>query len=173
MTKNLILIGIVGVGKTTIGKLIAESLDKEFIDLDKQIEYRCGVNIPTIFEIEGEEGFRNRETFELQQIVENQQNYILSVGGGCVIRPQNRELMKAANSFVVQLYADVSVLVDRLSKSANKRPLFNNSDVKTKAQELYQARKQFYDEISHLTVNTSNMKPNEVVKKVIDEFLNS
>jgi len=170
MQENIIIVGITGVGKTTIGKLMAEALDKEFIDLDKSIELRCGVDIPTIFEIEGEEGFRERETFELKEIVTTQHNFVLSVGGGCVVKELNRNLILTPGNFVIQFHADVPTLVERLSKSVNKRPLFANTDIVSKVTALYESRKDFYAMVSHLTFDTSGMRPNQVVESVIHKL---
>jgi shikimate kinase len=167
MQENIIIVGITGVGKTTIGKLMAEALDKEFIDLDKSIELRCGVDIPTIFEIEGEEGFRERETAELKEIVMTEHNCVLSVGGGCVIKEINRKLILTPGNIVVQFHADIPTLVDRLSKSISKRPLMANTNIAAKVIALYEARKEFYDKVSHLTFDTSGMRPNQVVEEVI------
>ena len=164
---NIILIGITGVGKTTIGKALAERLNKEFLDLDKNIELRCGVDIPTIFAIEGEEGFRDREANELRLTIKNNMNFILSIGGGCIIRPENRKLLSSGANIVVQLYADIETLVERLSKSAAKRPLLHGTDIAAKISELYNSRKDLYDNVSDIQVNTSNMKPNHVIDEII------
>jgi shikimate kinase len=172
MQENIIIVGITGVGKTTIGKLMAEALNKEFIDLDKSIELRCGVDIPTIFEIEGEEGFRERETFELKEIMTTQHNFVLSVGGGCVIKEINRKLILTPGNIVVQFHADIPTLVERLSKSMNKRPLITNSDIASKVTAMYEARKDFYADVSHLTFDTSGMRPNQVVEDVIHKLKN-
>ncbi len=164
---NIVLIGITGVGKTTIGKALAERLDKEFLDLDKNIEFKCGVDIPTIFAIEGEEGFREREASELRLIINEQNNFVLSIGGGCIIRPDNRKLISSNTNIVVQLYAEVDTLVERLSKSAAKRPLLYGVDIATKITELYDSRKEYYDKVTDIKVNTSNMKPSYVIDEII------
>jgi len=169
---NIVIIGITGVGKTTIGRLLADSMHKVFIDLDKSIEVRCGVDIPTIFEIEGEAKFRERESFELRDVITNADNYVLSVGGGCIISEYNRQLISQINGIVIQLYADVPTLVERLSKSANKRPLFNNQDIAKKVTTLYLARKEFYDKVTDLHLDTSGMYQSQVVDKIIEELKN-
>ncbi len=164
---NIVIVGITGVGKTTIGRLLADNLDKEFIDLDKAIETRCGVDISTIFEIEGESKFRQRESFELSQVITNKDNYVLSLGGGCVMSEDNRNLIVAANCSVIQLGADTNTLVERLSKSIGKRPLFNNVDISVKVSDLYKSRKEFYDKITDLYLDTSGMHASEVVDKLL------
>lgn len=164
---NIVLIGITGVGKTTIGKLIAENLKKTFIDLDKSIENRCGVDIPTIFEIEGEEKFREREATELKDVINNSDDYVLSVGGGCIVSAYNRQIISNVNGVVIQLFADIPTLVERLSKSIVKRPLFNNQDIAKKVTDLYQTRKDFYDKITDINFDTSGMHQSQVADKII------
>ena len=164
---NVILIGITGVGKTTIGKVLAENLHKTFIDLDKKIEQHCGVDIPTIFEIEGETGFRNRETKELRRILSNNSEFVLSIGAGCILRKENRNLISNGSTVVVQLYADTDTLVHRLSKSATRRPLLKDTDVKSRIDELHNSRKNYYDSISDLKVNTALLKPFQVIAEII------
>ena len=171
MDKNIIIIGITGVGKTTVGRLIAEQLNKEFIDLDRSIEHHCGVDIPTIFTIEGEEGFRRRETDELSKIVSGNARYVLSVGGGCVIKPENRDIILAGNNTIIQLVADLNVLVERLLKSPSKRPMFQNTDIEAKIKSLYDVRKDIYDLISNLKLNTSNLRPSQVADLVANYIL--
>jgi len=173
MINNLVLIGITGVGKTTIGRLIAEGLDKEFIDLDKSIELRCGVDIPTIFEIEGEDGFRMRESSELKNILTKKDNYVLSVGGGCVISKQNRELITNSGNFVVQLFANIPAVVDRLSRAPGKRPLLQDVDPLTKITRLYEKRKPFYDEVANLTIDTTDLLPSQTAAIVIKHLKNN
>lgn len=164
---NVIIIGITGVGKTTVGKTLAESLHKEFIDLDKNIENHCGVDIPTIFAIEGEEGFRDRETDELRRTLKDKKGCVLSVGGGCILRRENRQIISSGNNIVVQLYANTDTLVERLSKSATKRPLLNNVDIAAKVTELYKSRREYYDRITDLKINTSSLKPTQVIEDII------
>ncbi len=169
INKNLIIVGITGVGKTTIGKFLAERLNKNFIDLDKYIENSCGVDIPTIFELEGESGFRLRESEALRQVLQQQHNYVLSLGGGCVIKAENRQLITRSSNFVVQLVADIQTLVERLSRSPHKRPLFFEQNLHQKITNLYNERQEFYAEISDLTINTTLLKPYQVSEQI--EFL--
>ena len=164
---QIILIGITGVGKTTIGKYLSEYIHSEFIDLDKSIEQRCGVNIPTIFEIEGESGFRLRETAELKYILTTKSEIVLSVGGGCILSNENRILMTRENTFIIQLLADIEVLIERLSKSIAQRPLFHKVDIEAKVRELYKDRQELYDSISDIKINTSFLKPKQVVESII------
>lgn len=163
---NAIIIGITGVGKTTIGRALSKSLLIDFIDLDKSIELTCGVDVQTIFAIEGEAGFRKRETDELSKIVAKKGNYVLSVGGGCVVSAQNRDIIKASRSVVIQLIADIEILVQRLSRSNNKRPLLENTNLHDKILELYNARQKFYDEIADHKIDTSHLKPRQIIDEI-------
>ncbi len=167
MDKNIIIIGITGVGKTTVGKILSEKLNKEFMDLDRNIELHCGVDIPTIFSIEGETGFRDRETNELRRVIEGHSNYVLSVGGGCVVSLENRNIILTGNNIIVQLHANLNTLVERLMKSPFKRPLFNNVTIESKIVELIEARKNIYDEFSDIKLNTSNLKATQVADLII------
>ncbi|MDQ5921162.1 MAG: shikimate kinase [Pseudomonadota bacterium] len=163
---NIVLIGITGVGKTTVGRALADNLGKEFYDLDKNIEQHCGVDIPTIFEIEGEAGFRTRETDELRRIIDNKYGFVLSVGGGCITRMENRTILTNGPNVVIQLYADIDILVERLSKSIARRPLFNNVDIGNKVAELYRSRKDYYDSITDFKINTSMLKQPQVILEI-------
>lgn len=171
MVKDIIIIGITGVGKTTVGKLIAEKINKTFVDLDKNIELHCGVDIQTIFSIEGESGFRQRETSELNKVLTTKNDYVLSLGGGCVLKAENREMIMEKKNLVIQLYADIDVLVNRLSYSSSKRPLFNNSDVESKIMQLYNDRQDLYDSITDLKINTSKLRPVQVAQLIVDKYL--
>lgn len=168
--KNIIIVGITGVGKTTIGKFLADSLNRKFIDLDKFIETSCGVDIPTIFELEGENGFRDREFEALNQVINNEDDYVLSLGGGCVIRAENRQVITRNNNLVVQLIADLDIIVERLSRSPNKRPLLANQDLKKKVEELYSTRKELYEMVSDVTINTTKLKPYQVID-IVEKYL--
>lgn len=112
---NIFLIGLMGAGKTTVGKLIAKSLGKTFYDTDHVIEQRTGVKIPTIFELEGEAGFRKRETSTLEEFAQ-QDNIVLATGGGAIIAPENRDILKQYG-YVIYLRANVNELYLRDRKS--------------------------------------------------------
>lgn len=151
-----------GVGKTTVGKATADKVLKSFLDLDRSIELHCGVDIQTIFSIEGETGFRHWETEALRRIVTQRNNYVLSIGGGCILRSENRELLINKNNLVVQLYADINILVHRLSYSPSKRPLFNQVGVEDKVKQLCVERQKLYDNITDIKINTSKLRPSQV-----------
>ncbi len=170
MNKNIIIIGITGVGKTTVGKLVAEKLNKVFIDLDRSIELHCGVDVATIFAIESEIGFRQRETEELRRIVDNASDYVLSVGGGCIVKPENRNILSLSNNIIIQLHADIEILVHRLMKYPSKRPLFsseNNIEMEKKIIKLYEDRREAYDLITDIKLNTSTMRALQVAELAV------
>lgn len=170
--RNIILVGITGVGKTTIGRALAKTINATFIDLDKSIELSCGVDIPTIFAIEGEHGFRRRESDELIKVI-NGKNYILSTGGGCVILDSNRHAIQDSGSLVIQLVADVDVIVERVAHSFNKRPLLGRANLRDKINELYESRREFYNEVAHHTINTTHYKPYQVINLIKKYLENS
>ena len=165
ITANIVIIGITGVGKTTVAKIVAHRLGRKFIDLDKMIEQRCEVDIATIFSIEGEAGFRGRETDELSHIVQSDNDFVLSVGGGAVLSAENRH--QISQNFVIQLCANIETVVLRLSKSINKRPLFQGINIQQKVIELYSARRVYYDQLSNLDINTSNITPDDAANMIV------
>ncbi len=168
---NIILIGITGVGKTTIGKLIAEKLNKKFVDLDKNIELNCGVDIQRIFSIEGERGFRLRETNELKKMLYELSCCVISLGGGCVLEKINRDLILQNKSYIVQLTANSTALSQRLNASYKRRPMFNDmNDIKKQLNNIQQERVVLYDSLSHIKLDTSQMKPNQVVGLIVNDY---
>lgn len=170
MFNNIVIIGITGVGKTTIGRALSNKLEKKFIDLDKNIELHCGVDIATIFAIEGESGFRERETEELTRIISQNNNYILSLGGGCIMSQTNYSILSKASNFIIQLHADLHSIEERLSKSIYKRPMFHNVDIRSKLIDLYNQRKAVYDKVSNLIIETSNLRSNQVVENILEKL---
>ena len=120
--ENIFLVGLMGAGKSTVGRILARRLSKRFVDTDHEIEKRNGVTIPVIFEIEGEEGFRRREQ-ELLADLAQEQGLVLSTGGGIVLKSENREVLRN-HGFVVYLNARPELLADR-TKHDRSRPLLN------------------------------------------------
>ena len=150
---NIILVGLMGCGKTSVGKVLARLLDKTFVDSDHEIERLTGVRIPVIFEIEGEAGFRTREHKMIAQLVK-QNNLLLATGGGAILSQENRDLLKA-NGTVIYLRAPVKSLLKRTQRDRN-RPLLRVPDPAAKLTELYELRDPLYREVAHLTFDTSN-----------------
>ncbi|KIO50505.1 shikimate kinase [Nitrosospira sp. NpAV] len=147
----MFLVGMMGAGKTTIGKLLAHFLDKTFFDSDREIQKRTGVNIPVIFEIEGETGFRKRETEMLTELLKSE-NIVLATGGGAVLSIENREMLKRSGT-VIYLRATVDDLWRRTRQDKN-RPLLQTSDPRRKLAELYAQRDPLYRETAHIIVES-------------------
>lgn len=150
---NIILVGLMGSGKTSVGKVLARLLDKEFIDSDHEIERVTGVRIPVIFEIEGEAGFRARERKMIAEIVARE-NILLATGGGAVLAKENRDLLHAHGT-VIYLRAPVKSLLKRTQRDRS-RPLLQVPDPAAKLTELYEQRDPLYREAAHLIVDTGN-----------------
>lgn len=140
---NLFLVGLPGAGKSTLGRQLARRLHLRFVDADTELEQRLGVSIPTIFEIEGEAGFRDREEATIEELV-LASGILLSTGGGAVLRPNNRRRLRA-NGTVVYLHAEPSTLWARVRHNRN-RPLLQTADPLARLAELYAQRDAFYRE---------------------------
>jgi shikimate kinase len=142
---NLFLVGLMGAGKTTLGRQLARRLDKRFVDADHELEARLGVSIPTIFEIEGEAGFRDREEAMIDELT-CQKDIVLATGGGAVLRVSSRERLKD-NGTVLYLHAEPETLWQRLRNSRH-RPMLHADDPRTRLVELYQLRDPLYREVA-------------------------
>jgi shikimate kinase len=149
---NLFLVGLPGAGKTTLGRQLARRLGKAFVDADIELEQRLGVSIPTIFEIEGEASFRDREQAVLADLV-LRRDIVLATGGGVVLRPANREQLKT-NGTVVYIHAEPPMLWERTRRSRH-RPLLNNTtDQLGRLVELYGIRDILYREVADIVVES-------------------
>ena len=148
---NLFLVGLPGAGKSTLGRQIARRLRKRFVDADTELEARLGVSIPTIFEIEGEAGFRDREEAVIADLTALA-NIVLSTGGGAVLRPNNRLLLKD-NGTVIYLHAEPAALWGRVRHSRN-RPLLQTADPLSRLAELYSQRDALYRETATFIVES-------------------
>jgi len=148
---NLYLVGLPGSGKSTLGRQLARRLGKTFVDADTELERKLGVTIPTIFEIEGEAVFRDREESMLAELA-TLSNVVLATGGGVVIRPANRERLKA-NGTVVYLHAHPSALRERTRRSRH-RPLLNTADPAARLVELYATRDALYREVAECVIES-------------------
>ncbi len=163
MTHQLVfLVGPMGAGKSTIGRLLADELGLDFRDADREIEERSGVDIPWIFDKEGEPGFRERETAMLEELSQLS-GVLVSTGGGVVGRPENFELMR--RGIVVYLHASVNEQVKRTAKD-KKRPLLQNANPRKVLGELMAKRDPLYRELANIVVDTDGRSPRTVVNEL-------
>ena len=161
--RNIILVGLMGAGKTTIGRLLAKHLDRPFIDSDHEIEARTGVRVPVIFEVEGEDGFRARESQVIADILERD-GIVLATGGGAVLAAENRALLRGSG-LVIYLRAQPSDLWHRTQYDRN-RPLLRTADPEQRLRELYAVRDTLYQETAHMTVETGRQSPHMLAGKL-------
>ncbi len=151
-----------GSGKTTVGRQLSKRLRMDFVDSDHMIEERCGVSIATIFDIEGEDGFRKRETKMLRELCERT-GAVLATGGGAIVSEENRILLR--KGYVVYLKTSIETQMARTQKNQN-RPLLDNVDAQEKLEELMRDRGALYEQEADLTVTSGD----RVVSKVVDEI---
>ena len=154
-----------GAGKTTIGLKLAEALHKQFKDSDQEIEQNTGATIPLIFELEGEEGFRDRETRMLAQLA-NQENIILATGGGAVIKPENRKIL-SEKGYVIYLHASLDKLMERTSKDRN-RPLLQTENPRQVLADLLNNRESLYREVANLIYETDKKPVREIINDIVN-----
>lgn len=162
--KPIFLVGMMGAGKTTIGRGLARMLDREFLDLDHEIEARCGVRVSHIFDIEGESGFRRREQAVLDDCTVRP-DIVLATGGGAVLAPENRERLKS-RGVVVYLRATPEELYRRVARDRS-RPLLQTPDPLERIRELVALREPMYEEVADLVVETGHLPVAQVVKALL------
>ena len=163
---NIFLVGPMGSGKSSLGKKLAKSLDKKFIDTDKEIEKKENKTINEIFENNGEKYFREKEK-EFLVNIPNNLNMIIATGGGIVTNQENREKLK--ENKVIFLNASVERQSKRTSRS-DKRPLLKNVDRLKKLRELYDQRLELYREVSNIEINVDKFKNKDILIKIIEEL---
>ncbi|MFT5500365.1 MAG: shikimate kinase [Woeseiaceae bacterium] len=161
--KNLFLIGPMGAGKSAVGRQLARLLHLEFLDSDEEIESRTGVDIPFIFEKEGEEGFRKREVKVIDELSQRE-GVVLATGGGAVEDAESRSRL-GARGFVVYLYTSVEQQLDRTKRGRN-RPLLDSDNKAQVLEELMTTRDPLYREIADLTVDTDGRRVQTVAREI-------
>ena len=162
---RVFLVGPMGAGKSTIGKYLARQLGLAFADTDTEIEHRTGADIPWIFDVEGESGFRDRE----QQVVEEMtqmDDIVLATGGGVIIRPENRDAL-GKRGFVIYLHATVEEQARR-TRNDRKRPLLQSGNPATVLRELFAVRDPLYREIADYVIDTDGCSPRTVAQRLME-----
>jgi len=165
---SIFLVGMMGAGKTSVGRVLAKRLQKTFYDSDHVIEDRTGVKIPVIFEIEGEAGFRVRESAVVDELTALR-DIVLATGGGAVLSEKNRDRLRT-RGMVVYLRASVRDLLNRTRHDKN-RPLLQAADPRARLTELYEKRDPLYREVAHLTVDTGSQSLTSLVNRLCQLLL--
>lgn len=163
VTGNFFLVGLMGAGKTTVGKILAKHLHKTFYDSDHEIEHRTGVHIPLIFELEGEVGFRKRETATIEELVK-MHDIVLATGGGAVLAKQNRENL-SKHGTVIYLCAQPEELFHRTRGDKN-RPLLQTDDPRAKLERLFVERDPLYREVADIVIDTGDQSISTIVAQL-------
>jgi len=165
--ESIFLVGPMGAGKSTVGRILSERLQYEFVDSDHVIEERTGASIPMIFDIEGEAGFRDREETVIDDLTQSPQ-IVLATGGGVVEREENRKHLRS-RGFVVYLKSPVESLIQRTKHDRN-RPLLQQANPAKVLRELMVKREPWYIEMADLIVETQQVPVHRVVKQIIDQL---
>ena len=161
---NIFIVGPMGSGKSTVGKIISSELFLTFFDTDEEIETRTGASIDWIFDLEGEEGFRKRESKILEDMV-HKNSIVLSTGGGIILSESNREMLSSRGT-VFYLATPIAVQLERTSKDKD-RPLLKNGDPGEILKNLHLARESLYKEVADYSVNTEGKSSQEVSSEII------
>ena len=161
--KNLFLIGPMGAGKSAVGRQLARLLHLDFVDSDDEIECRTGVDIPFIFEKEGEEGFRKREAAVIDDLSQRE-GVVLATGGGAVINAESRSRL-GARGYVVYLYTTVAQQLERTQRG-RERPLLDKADPRKVLEEFMEIRDPLYREIADLVIETDGRRVKAVAKQI-------
>ena len=164
---NIYLVGMPGAGKTTVGRQLAKRMQRSFVDADHEIESRTGVRIPLIFDIEGEQGFRDRESKVIKELA-SEDNLVIATGGGAVLRPENRAALKQGGT-VIYLHVAPRLLFERTRLDPN-RPLLQVADPMQKIEELFAQRDPLYREVADIVINSTGGSIKHLVKQIESEL---
>lgn len=166
MTKSgsVFLIGPMGAGKSTIGRLLAKSMEWDFVDSDREIERKTGVSIPLIFDYEGEAGFRRREAEVINELTRLDQ-IVLATGGGSILLPENQSHL-SDRGFVVYLHCPIEKQLERTHKDAN-RPLLQTENPKERLTELFRVREPLYRACADQVVDTGAASSRTLVRQIL------
>ena len=166
---NIFIVGPMGSGKSTVGKIISDELFLNFFDTDDEIESRTGASIDWIFDLEGEKGFRKRETNELEKIVQLN-SHVVATGGGIILSDHNRNLL-SARGVVIYLETPIKIQVERTSKDKD-RPLLKKGNPEKILAKLNSEREHLYKEVCDHIIQTKNKSSQEVADQIIDIIKN-
>lgn len=167
MAGNIFLVGLMGSGKTTVGRALARKLNKRFIDSDHEIESRTGVSIPVIFEIEGEASFRAREAEVIKELT-SMDDIVLATGGGAILNAESRQFLHERGT-VIYLRASVNSILQRTRHDKN-RPLLRTADPRKKLEELEQQRHSLYQQTAHVIIETGRPHINHLVQQIVEKL---
>jgi shikimate kinase len=168
MTSALVLVGMPGSGKSTIGRRLASRLSRPFVDCDLELEERCGVSVATVFDIEGEAGFRERETRLLEELVQRP-DPIIATGGGVVLADKNRQMLTDSTT-VIYLQATIGELWNRL-RNDRKRPLLQGGDPRQRLADLLEQRAALYEAVAHITVRSRRQSAERFTSDIVDSLV--
>ncbi|NHB56756.1 shikimate kinase AroK [Acinetobacter sp. 194] len=161
---NIYLVGPMGAGKTTVGRHLADLLNREFLDSDHEIERKTGATIPWIFEKEGEQGFRTRESLVINELT-NKKKLVLATGGGAVTQTVNREYLKH-RGIVIYLYTPVEIQLQRTYRDKN-RPLLQVENPEQKLKDLLAIRDPLYRDVAHYIIETNQGAARDLAQKIL------
>ncbi len=163
-SQNIFLIGPTGAGKTTVGRNIARRLRIDFFDSDREIESLCGVSIPTIFEYEGEQGFRDRETKVIDELTQRS-SILLATGGGSILREENRKMLSERGT-VIYLHVNLKEQFSRISNDKN-RPLLQTENPRDTLRKMMQERSPIYESVADYRVNSNGRNMRYVIEQIL------
>ena len=167
MKTNIALIGFMGVGKTAVGRVLAEKLRKNFVELDSLIEQRARKPIPDIFQQDGEVAFRELE-IEVTEEVATDKNLVIACGGGIVLNKINIDRLRA-NARIVYLTASPGVILKRVANEEGQRPLLEVENPTLTIREMLRFRKPFYERAADITIDTSKLDINSIAEQIINK----
>ncbi len=167
---RVFLVGMMGAGKTTVGRMLARRMSRRFVDSDEEIEARCGVKIPIIFEIEGEAGFRARERAAIEEL-SAASGIVLATGGGAVLAAETRQVLSERGT-VVYLHAQPADLHRRLRNDRN-RPLLVTDDPLRRLEDLYAQRDPLYREVADIVIETGRQKVQLLTSRLMEQLAES
>lgn len=161
---SIFLVGPMGSGKSTVGRALARKIGYRFIDSDREIEARCGVDIPTIFDYEGEAGFRDREARLIDELT-RLPGVVLATGGGAVLREENRQHLMT-RGYVILLQVDIKEQLRRVGFDAN-RPLLQTADPEARLRSLMEEREPIYKSVADVEIGTDSRRMYHVVSRIL------